>query len=127
MKKFNVGHLLLLNVVIAALSGCGASVPFIQLGTKALYKTQQDLVGSSQKEIISCLGVPNNQIKLSDEEFWEYEFTDKETELVCKTNFRFVDSIVVEVSFSDLDNGHDLRKYNHRVCFPLVDQCSKSK
>ena len=114
-------------VVALNLIGCGASIPFVQLGTKALYQTKEDLVGSSREELISCLGVPDNRIEIDEVEYWEYEFTYKNTELQCKTTFRFVNSEVKEITFSDFDNATDSRKYSHRVCFPVAEQCGKSQ
>jgi hypothetical protein len=91
----------------------------------SLPTTQSDLVGSSQEEIVSCLGVPDNQIELNGEDIWEYQFTSVGSDLQCKTTFRFANSKVKAISFTDFDNSEISEKYSRHVCFPIVERCGK--
>ena len=126
MKKFLICKTSLIVFATLLLVGCGSSVPFIQLGTKALYKTQLDLVGSSKEYIVSCLGVPDNQIELNGEDIWEYQFTRASSDLQCKTTFRFANSKVKAITFTDFDNSATSEKYSRHICFPIVERCGKS-
>ena len=51
VKKFLICKTCLIVFATLLLVGCGSSVPFIQLGTKALYKTQSDLKDQLDEEL----------------------------------------------------------------------------